>query len=183
MEIYLSENSRGFEADSGKETILEYTNPYWICDMTFSGIGDAEARELDAMLGELRGRVGTVAVPRWKRRRLDAELGTITLVTAAKDAYAITVEALSAVSQVIFRKGDYISFSNEMFLVTRDAITNGSGIATVQLNKRLRNTYSAGTEVEYKNPVCIMRRMNADDPFSERPKASSISLSFREDIA
>ena len=175
----LNYRNRLFRADSGKNTVVEYGNPYWVTELSFNALTLQQERELSSMLGALRGMYGTIKIPSWTRKRTD-NLGTIQIQSATNNSFTMTVSAPSAFSQKIFSKGDYISFADEMFEVISDVTTNGIGLGSVTLNKRLRNTYASGTIIEYLNPYCIMRMSDDNYSLSRSTVISNSTITFEE---
>ena len=163
---------------SNSVTAIEFGRDYWVCTLGFEVLLREWERELTALIGSLRGQVNTIKIPAWTRFRTD-DIGTVTLQSASLNTASVIVHAPAASAQKVFSRGDYISFAGEMFEVTAD-VTTTSGLASVPLNKRLRNNYPSGTVVEYKKPFCVMRRTDDGFPISRRAVVSSASISFRE---
>ncbi|MGE4267182.1 MAG: hypothetical protein AB7F25_07085 [Deferribacterales bacterium] len=152
-----NDGNRIFGADSGSQTVLEYSRAYWTATLSYgSSLSLQEERALTSMLGKLRGRFGTIKVPCWTRFR-DDDVGSITTLVANKDSFTMTVSAPSVLSQKIFSAGDYIAFAGELIEVLDDVVTNADGVGSVTMHRRLRATYSSGTAIEYKEPYCVMR--------------------------
>lgn len=171
-------NSRAFTSTlSNAQQIVGYPGAYWICSMQFSALDRDLERKLTSLVGRLRGMSGTVNVPALTRQRTD-DIGSPEVVMANTNAFAINVSGLTA-SGVVFREGDYITISGQMYEVVEDVTASG-GSALVTVNKRIRSNIPAGTPIEYQNPYCEMRLTNDRHSVDIQAVISSGSLDMRE---
>src|SRR5690554_6524501 len=163
---------------SYSQQVIEMPGAYWRCVLRFDVLTRDRERELTALLGRMRGRAGMVDVPAWTRRRSD-NIGAPVVVSAPVYAYQISVSGLTA-STAVFRAGDYITISGEMFEVVENVNSNASGAAVIPVNKRVRATIPPGSPIEYRLPYCRMRRVQSNYSVGIRPIISGTSIELRE---
>jgi len=171
-------NSRAFTSTlSNAQQIVGYPGSYWTCTLQFDLLSWEKERLLSGLVGRLRGMVGTVNVPAFTRSRTD-DVGTLTVAAAATNAYAIDVAGFS-VAGPVFRAGDYITVTGQMYEVVTDASAAG-GKATLTVNKRVRASIATGTPIEYKNPYCEMRMTTDFSPVNRGSVSVDGSIELRE---
>lgn len=172
-------NNRGFTSTlSNSQQVVGYPGAYWQCTLTFNNLTRARERELTALIGRLQGMFGTVNLPAFTRRRLDA-IGAPVVVTGNAQALVMTIGGVTA-SKKVFSIGDYISVAGEMFEVVDDATSSAQGQVVVNLNKRIRKALPPGAAVEYKNPIAQMRRTDDSNSMTIQPIVANGTLQLRE---
>lgn len=83
-------------------------------------------------------------------------------------------------------RGDLLGIGNgttqQVVMVTEDAVSTGAGLITVQFEPPLRNAFSAGAEVRWNKPKALFRRRDSDVVWSnESILASDFRLNLVED--
>jgi hypothetical protein len=156
MDFSIVYNNRIFQSSfTNHQQVVGSTGDYWQATMNFDVLDTAKQRALTAFFGRLKGMHGTVKVPTFLRYRTD-NIGSPVISSALTQATSMVISGVLPSTQV-FNAGDYITTGDELFEITDNATSNVSGQVVVNVNKRIRNTLSAGTAVEYKNPYCVMR--------------------------
>lgn len=172
-------NNRAFTSSlSNAQQIVAQPGSYWTCTLNFGVLYEEDERELTSLLGRLHGMFGTVKVPSITRSRTD-NIGAPTVLLANAQATFLQLQGMTA-SRRVFSRGDHITISGEMFEVVENANSDATGKAVVYVNKRVRKAIPAGSQVEYKNPYCEMRRMDDTNQWTIQPVVSNGSFQFRE---
>lgn len=163
---------------SNSQQVIEMPGSYWRCTVRFGNLSCGRDRELSALIGRMRGRAGTVLVPRWQRERSD-DVGSPSVVSALVYSYVIEAAGFTP-STDVFAAGDYMSINGELFEVVDNVQSSASGAASIPVNKRVRATIAPGEPIEYREPVCRMRRVDPRFSMSVRSTFSSTSIELRE---
>lgn len=178
-DFYVNYNNQTFtSAFTNRQTVIGYLGDYWTASLTFENLREDEQRAMTAMLGQLGGMVGTINVPTFKRYRTD-NIGTPTVFSATRLTKGIVLQGVSP-SAKVFSKGDYITILGELFEVTADATSTTEGLVTVNVNKFIRATISAGTAIEYQTPYCTMRLTDSKSGLSYTTIFGSTTVAFME---
>ena len=164
---------------SNSQQVVEMPGSFWQCTLRYNVLSREMERELTAILGRLRGRVGTIDIPAWTRFYDRPSVGSITVTSGNVNSYQIGVNGINAGASA-FDAGDYITIEGQLFEVVEPVTATGTGAATIQVNKRLRANMVPGTAVEYLEPYCTMRRDDESYRLSVAPISSSTSISLRE---
>lgn len=171
-------NGRAFTSTlSNAQQIVGYPGSYWTCTLQFDLLSWEKERLLSGLVGRMRGMVGTVNVPAFTRSRTD-DVGVLAVAAASTNSYAIEVAGFS-IEGPVFRAGDYLTVSGQMYEVVTDASAVG-GKATLTVNKRIRSSIAPGTPIEYKNPYCEMRMTTDFSPVNRGSVSVDGSIELRE---
>lgn len=77
--------------------------------------------------------------------------------SATANANSLTIASCPVSHPNIFTAGDYISISNNLYMVTQNVASSITGTATVNIFPALRSSYSANTQVMGVNPTGTFR--------------------------
>lgn len=152
---------------NGASQTVGYPGDKWICSMVFNSLDDDEARELEALLFQLRGQQGRVYLRDYGRVP-PAKLGSPVVSSAAQMGVLLLTRGWTA-SKKVLRKGDYISVGNELKMVMKDASSATDGSATIEISPPWRSAPAINTPVEVTNPRGVFRLAENKNAVSRKP--------------
>jgi len=125
----------------------------WKVGMSFDNLSGSQRAEMQAFLVKLNGQEHRFRVHDHSYVRRGVGFGTLT-INGADQGGANLVCLTTGLNIVGYVKaGDYVSFNNELHMVTTDADSDASGNITIQIAPPIRKpTINAGT-VDYTSPV------------------------------
>jgi len=139
------------------------------------------------LMMQLRGRSNQLAlwnhgrpVPRGTMR------GTMTATAAAQGATAMTVTASGQGGRTLLA-GDYLGvgsgLTQQVVMLTADAVANGSGVIAVSFEPPLRNALAAGAVITWDRPKALFRRTDSKAAWEHSPGGivKPMTLSLIED--
>ncbi len=152
---------------TGSAQTAELPGAMWAAAVTFPPLSEARWRELSAFLTSLRGRVGRFFfAPPHARAPAVMPPYTAPVVSGGGQAGAVLAVAGFAASQTIFRAGDYVAFDTpsgrrELKMVVADAVSSGSGTASLAIEPAIREAPAGGTVLRFGQPGyplgCVMQ--------------------------
>lgn len=179
MTFGIVHNNRAFTSVlSNAQQVVGFPGDYWQCQLTFNNLNREKGRALTALLGSLRGMVGTVNIPYFTRRRTD-DIGSPVVVSGTAQSTTMILSGVTA-SRQVFAPGDCVTVAGQLFEVVAPAVSTSGGQVTLQLNRRIRSQLAAGSAVEYRNPYSEMRRADDTNTMSVQALISNGSFEFRE---
>jgi len=163
---------------------LEGSAPAWSTTITSS----LKRPELwQALMLQLRGRTNQLAL--WNHGRPEPKgtmRGTMTAAAAAQGATTMTVTASGQAGRTLLA-GDYLGvgsgLTQQVVMITADAVANASGVIAVSFEPGLRNALSAGAAVTWNRPKALFRRADSKAGWEHQPGGivKPMTLSFLED--
>ena len=131
---------------------------------------------------QLHGRMGTFKLGDPDSKTIRGGLNSTINVNGAfaVGAYSIGIENATA-STVIFKAGDYIQFGSgatqKLHMITANCTSNGSGIATVEIEPPLKTALVNDSSISYTNTQAIMR-MDSNELTWNADKVSLYGIAF-----
>lgn len=179
MTLGVTYNNRSFTSPlSNSQQVVGYPGAYWQCQLSFGVLTREQERVMTSMLGALQGMAGTVKIPTFTRRGI-GDIGAAKVVTASAQSSFMVINGVTANAKV-FKQGDYITVADQLFEIISDATSDAAGQVTLSLNKRIRKLIAAATDIEYRRPYALMRRMEDSHQINVQPVIASVTLQFRE---
>lgn len=163
---------------------LSRRGSYWKTTMVFNNLTGSERSELQAFISKLDGQTHRMRIRDYGAIRYgNATPPQTPLVQGSgQTGSSLTVDGASAGVTTYFAAGDYISFNNELHLVTEDADSNVSGEVEVFIAPPIRKTPADNAPVEYSAPYGVFMMTNNPQWRTQPPYFSSITIEAIEDV-
>lgn len=160
------------------------TTELWNPSVSITPLDDDDWRDVSALLRKMRGRLNKVRLydPSRPLRGAGAVGGTAQISAAAvAGATSITIDGLIASQTVSLAADDLIGIGENLYAISDDAPSNGSGVATVSILPPLRSGVADGDSVNLSYPTGLFNLTNGAG-ITVRPGQVSdpISLEFIE---
>tara|TARA_R110002050_G_scaffold134997_2_gene257578 strand:+ start:341 stop:967 length:627 start_codon:yes stop_codon:yes gene_type:complete len=178
-----------------KRTVTVATSPFtygsqsadlggsqWATTVQLPPMKRADAVAWQVFFMQLHGRMGTFKLGDPDSKTIRGGLDSVINVngTFAVGAYSIGIENATA-STVIFKAGDYIQFGSgatqKLHMITADCTSNGSGVATVEIEPPLKTALANDSSISYTNTQAIMR-MDSNELTWNSDKVSLYGIAF-----
>ena len=185
-QLTLATNQRVSAAPfGGSEQAVDLLNDRWLCSLNLPPNSQANAAELEAFIGSMRGQTNTVALSHPLRKAPRGSMrGTLTLAAAAaQGAATLSITGGAGQAGTTLLAGDLVGVGGLLLMVAADATANGSGVISVTLANRLRTAQSSGAAVTWNAPTVPMRLLQTSGVQYQPGYAGAISLDFAEAIA
>lgn len=162
---------------------LEIGAPLWATTIS----GSFKRPELwQSLMLQLRGRTNQLAL--WNFGRpvpLGTMRGAMTVPATAQGAVVLSITAPGQGSKTL-RAGDFLGvgsgLTQQVVMVTADAVANATGTIVVNVEPALRNGFPAGSVVTWNRPCALFRRTESTSGWEYEPGVvKGMSLSLLED--
>lgn len=181
MNWQLMSNSQTFTSVfTGSAQTVRFPGSRWKCVLSFSNLTDEKSRLLEVILAQLDGESGRVKISNWLRPGL---IGKGSPIISEANQTGTMLQTKGWISNsIILRKGDYITVSNELKIITENVISDNDGNANIPISPMLRNSPSINEKIETVKPFGIFKLTSNDQgSFQYRPGVfSSISITLEE---
>jgi len=101
---------------------------------------------------------------------------------AEMQAFIIDLDGATASVTNFFKAGDYVSFNNELHMVTADASSDGAGAITVNIAPPIRKPTDDNDAVQIFSPFGVFMMTNTPRWNTESTYISSITIEAVEDV-
>lgn len=158
---------------------------YWKTSMVFNNLSGADRAELQAFIAKLDGQTHRMRLRDYGAVRRGDGLSITSIATQvshSQGATGITVDGAPSDFNNFFRAGDYISFNNELHMVTQDANTTSTGSINVYIAPPVRKPTNANTPVTFVNATGVFMMTNNPKWNTQAPYFSSITIEAIEDV-
>lgn len=154
----------------------------WRVSVTFTDLSRVEAGPWLAFLRKLYGNEGTF----WFRDFLFAtplgSAGGKPVVNGNNQTGRTLSTRGWPIGKTVLKAGsDMIQIDNALYMITQDAVSNGNGIASLEIWPALRG-HADGTTIRTQNPGCLMRLVSNESGWSE-PSDGEFSFGFAAEEA
>ncbi|BBU96246.1 hypothetical protein [Providencia hangzhouensis] len=131
-------------------------------------------------MAQLDGESGRVKISNWIRPGL-LNKGEPTVSVANQTGAILQTKGWLA-NSIVLRKGDYITVSNELKMITDNVISDKSGGAVVPISPILRRSPAVNEKIETVRPYGIFKLTSNDQgSFQYRPGVfSSVTINLKE---
>jgi len=156
---------------------------HWKTKITWSNLSGEQRTALQGFLGKLNGMEHRVSLRDYGYTRSGNAPGTDSpsLYDDKMGSYIILKNVTGGVSDYL-KAGDYISFNNELHIVTQDCSSNSANRVGVYISPPVRKQTTAGDRVEIYNPTAPFIMTNNAQWTTELARFSSISIEAIEDV-
>ena len=158
----------------------------WKVGMSFNNLHGSQRAEMQAFLTKLNGQEHRFTLHDHSYARRGIGYGTLTINGAGQGGVNLICSTTARPQNGIIgyvKAGDYVSFNNELHMVTADANSNAAGEITIAIAPPIRKpTINAGT-VDYTSPVNGVFMLASKSGWTNDPAGlSSFSLDAVEDV-
>ena len=167
---------------SYKSQTSDFGGSKWTTTVELPPMKRDEAYAWQVFFMQLHGRHGTFLLGDPDSKTIRGGLNSVINVNGAHSvgAYSISVENATA-STVIFKAGDYIQFGSgatqKLHMVTADCTSNSSGVATVEIEPKLKSALANDSAIIYENTKAVMR-MDSNELSWTADQISVYGISF-----
>lgn len=158
VDFALRTNSRRLNSDlNNVGQTSELPGTYWMATLTFNRRQGAKARRLRGFLGSLHGPAGRFYLPVIDQATPEGSAQGVGLVSGAgQSGTSLVTSGWSPNQPGVLLSGEYFQVGNELKLLTGDAASNASGVATLQFTPPLRVSPANAAPIIVNSPACIM---------------------------
>jgi hypothetical protein len=159
----------------------------WVLTMGFAGLmydGDNVTRltRLETLIYQLNGPEHRIRIPDFGYRKQTTVLALPKVSGAAQTGLFLATSNWPN-SQTVLRAGDRITVNDQMIPIAADAVSNSSGLATLQLAHPIYDAPYNGENI-YTDPIFAKYILSDNQTFSSAPGVvKQVTLVFREAIA
>lgn len=157
LEWALVSNTQTFTSPlNGTIQTLELPGARWRASFTYQNLSDADAATLQAFLVALRGQAGRFYL--WNFARPSPRgvaTGTPVVSGAGQTGTSLVTSGWTNSVTGILKTGDFIGVNGELKMLTADASSNGSGVATLNFEPPLRASPANGAAITVTKPTAL----------------------------
>jgi len=153
--------------------------------MVFNNLSGAERAELQAFIAKLDGQTHRMLLRDYghvRRGEGSPVVNILTQTDLAQGLTGITLDGAPADVDNFFRAGDYISFNNELHMVTDNADTTSTGSMSVYIAPPVRKPTDQNSPVTFFNATGVFMMTNNPQWRTQAPYFSSITIEAIEDV-
>mgnify|MGYP006405241647 CR=1 FL=1 len=171
---------------TGKLQTLELTGSKWYATYTTVPLSASAAGEWLAFLVKLRGQANSFfAYDPARTTAQGTPTGTPLVNGASQTGNSLITDGWSN-STLVLKAGDYIAVDatqRQLYMVTADATTNGSGEVTLSIEPSIRVSPENNAGITVSSAACVMRLEGPEVTWNEsRAKFFGITFSGMETI-
>ena len=178
-------NTKVFQSPlSNSVQTLTRAGSHWKTSMVFSNLSGAERAELQAFIAKMDGQTHRARISDYGAVKLGAASSGDTLLVAGagQSGSSISLDGASLGVSNYFKAGDYLSFNNELHMVTADASSDAFGEITVSIAPPIRKVPADNTAVTYIGATGVFMITNNPMWRTQAPYFSSITIEAIEDV-
>jgi len=169
---------------SGAVQTLSRKGSYWKTRMTFRNLSGNDRAEMQAFIAKMDGQTHRMRLEDYGRVRNGAATSPQSVLVdgAGQTGSSIDLDGATASVTNFFKAGDYISFNNELHMVTADASSDGTGSLTVSIAPPIRKATDDNDAVQIFAPFGVFMMINNPRWNTESSYISSITIEAIEDV-
>ncbi len=178
-------NSRQFQSPvSGAIQTLSRKGSVWKTRMTFSNLRGNDRAEMQAFIAKMDGQTHRMRLEDYGRVRYGAATSPQSVLVngAGQTGSSINLDGATNSVTNFFKAGDYMSFNNELHMVTADASSNSSGQLAVSISPPIRKPTINDDAVQIFAPLGVFMMTNTPRWSTESTYISSITIEAVEDV-
>lgn len=167
-----------------RQVLAWHSGHLWVFTMRNPNLQEPQSGQMRSFLAKMRGRVNTCNLPvPGYRRPSNNYAGSAGLVAGAgQSGYTLTTDGWS-ISQTVLPEGSYITVNGELKMLTADAVSNGSGVATLTFEPALRYSPPDNAPIIFNDPYLVASKSDPNSTWSLRaPRFHGFDLAFEEAV-
>lgn len=125
----------------------------WRATLQFNNLTGADRATMQAFVTKLNGQEHRFTLHDHSYTRRGTGGGTLRVNGASQSGSSLVCDGATASVTNYLREGDYVSFGNELHMITADTNSDGSGNVTLSLAPPIRKSPADDTLVDYTSPV------------------------------
>ncbi len=137
---------------SAARQVQDWGGAYWRARVTLPPMLRAAADPWLVLFSLLHGPYGTFLMGDWDRRTPRGAAGGTPLVMGASQTGNGLATDGWPINTAILKAGDHVSVENRLYRLVADAASNGSGVATLQLEPNLRAAPADNAPITTSSP-------------------------------
>ena len=159
----------------------------WKVGMSFNNLSGDDRSDMQAFLAKLNGQEHRFTLHDHSYTRRGVGFGTLTINGAGQSGANLVCSTTAQVNPGgivgYLKAGDYVSFNNELHMVTTDANADASGNITIKIAPPIRKPTINNGNVDYTSPVNGVFMLASKSGWTnELAGLSSFSLDAVEDV-
>ena len=155
----------------------------WRATLQFNNLTGADRAAMQAFVTKLNGQEHRFNLHDHSFTRRGTGGGTLRVNGANQSGASLVCDGATASITNYLREGDYVSFGNELHLITADSNSDGSGNVTLSIAPPIRKSPADDTAIDYTSPVSGVFMLASPASWSNQPGVfSSFSIEAIEDV-
>lgn len=157
---------------------------YWKTSMVFNNLSGSDRAELQAFIAKLDGKTHRMSIRDYGAVKRGASTAGDTLLVrgAGQSGSSIDLDGAAFLVTGYLKAGDYISFNDELHMVTADADSDAGGELTVSIAPPIRKVPADNAAVTYIGATGVFMMVNDPRWSTKAPYFSSITIEAIEDV-
>jgi len=155
----------------------------WKVGMSFNNLSGDDRSEMQAFLAKLNGQEHRFTLHDHSYTRRGVGTGTLTINGSGQSGANLVCSTTGTLIIGYVKAGDYVSFNNELHMVTADANSDVSGNITIKIAPPIRKPTINNDNIDYTSPVNGVFMLASKSGWSnELAGLSSFSIEAVEDV-
>ena len=155
----------------------------WRATLQFNNLTGADRAAMQAFVTKLNGQEHRFNLHDHSFTRRGTGGGTLRVNGANQSGASLVCDGATASITNYLREGDYVSFGNELHLITADTNSDGSGNVTLSIAPPIRKSPADDTAIDYTSPVSGVFMLASPASWSNQPGVfSSFTIEAIEDV-
>ena len=155
----------------------------WRATLQFNNLTGADRAAMQAFVTKLNGQEHRFNLHDHSFTRRGTGGGTLRVNGANQSGASLVCDGATASVTNYLREGDYVSFGNELHLITADTDSDGSGNVTLSIAPPIRKSPADDTAIDYTSPVSGVFMLASPASWSNQPGVfSSFTIEAIEDV-
>ena len=164
---------------TGKRQVVASGRGWWEATVTLPPVvGTSTFNAWRAFLALARGSANDFQVPVDATAQY-ANIGTVSTNAANQVGRSISTNGWPN-STTTLVAGQFVTIQNQLFQLTANVTSDGSGVAVLSVEPPVRTPIPANAAVEYRNPYCLMYLTDMPSYSVEPGYVYSLTLDLRE---
>ena len=155
----------------------------WRASLQFNNLSGDDRAAMQAFVTKLNGQEHRFTLHDHAFTRRGTGGGMLRVNGANQSGASLVCDNATASVTNYLREGDYVSFNNELHMVTADCNSDSSGNVTLSIAPPIRKSPADNTEVDYTSPVSGVFMLASEASWQTRPGIfSSFTIEAVEDV-
>lgn len=169
---------------SGAVQTLSRKGSYWKTRMTFRNLSGSDRADMQAFIAKMDGQTHRMRLEDYGfvRRGSATSPQSVLVDGAGQTGSTINLDGATPNVTNFFRAGDYLSFNNELHMVTDEVDSTSTGDLVVPIAPPIRKSTTDNDEVRIFSPFGVFMMINNPRWNTESSYISSITIEAIEDV-